>query len=95
MRDKVTPDASWFLGLIQDVDGSQPVRIKKETMDALPDMAQALPLPAADQGVKRELCRSELDSTAARRRLLEPITTDEEADGPAKEEESDQPSQHF
>ena len=95
MSDKVTPDANWFLGLIQDVDGSQPVRIKKETIEALPDMPKALPVAAPDQGSKREFCSSEPDSTAARRRLLEPIATDDEAEGRAKEEESDQLSPHF
>ena len=95
MGDKVTPDANWFLGLIQDVDGSQPVRIKKESIEAIPDMPKALPVAAAAQGMKLEICSSEADSTAARRRLLEPCATDDEADGCPKEEESEKDSPHF
>ena len=85
MGQKITAAPVWFLGLVENLDDSRPIRIKKEPGDS--DHKEAVKDDAKDEadnmglaarGVKREPIMQEADSTAARRRLLEPADSDDD-----------------
>ena len=96
MGDKVTAASVWFLGLVENLDDSRPIRIKKEVKEeAVKEEAkeEAQDMVLTARGIKREPIMQESASTAARRRLLEPADSDDDTE---KESQGDwKPSAHF